>query len=243
MLEVYSTLAWAAGQTTKLQLGALVTGVHYRHPGLLIKTVSTLDVLSGGRAWLGIGAGWNEEESRGLGVPFPTMKDRFAMLEESLAIAHRMFAGDETPYQGEHYRLDRPLNNPAPLHRPPIMIGGMGERKTMRLIARFADANNFFELPEPSALRHKLDVLRQRCDEEGRPYDEIVKTTTGNLGELDLDAHRRRFEDLAELGVDLAILNLPDLADPGVFDHLAKLVEEVAPLGRPTPALLGTAVD
>ncbi|MFC7623667.1 LLM class F420-dependent oxidoreductase [Microlunatus sp. GCM10028923] len=239
MLEVYSTLAWAAGQTTTLQLGALVTGVHYRHPGLLMKTVSTLDVLSGGRAWLGLGAAWNEDESRGLGVPFPPLAQRFEMLEESLQIAHRMFTGDETPIEGRHYQLEQPLNRPAPLRRPPIMIGGMGERKTMRLIAKYADANNFFELPAPGALKQKLDVLRQRCDEAERPYDDIVKTTMGMLGDRDLDAARRRFEALAELGVDLAIVDLPDPSDPSTFDYLAKLVEEVAPLGRPTPAQLG----
>ncbi|NYE75276.1 LLM class F420-dependent oxidoreductase [Microlunatus parietis] len=239
MLEAYSTLAWAAGQTTTLQLGALVTGVHYRHPGLLLKTVSTLDVLSGGRSWLGLGAAWNEHESRGLGVPFPPLAQRFEMLEETLRIAHRMFAGDDTPIEGRHYRLEQPLNHPAPLRRPPIMIGGMGERKTMRLIAEYADANNFFELPAPGALKQKLDVLRRRCDEAERPYDDIVKTTMGRLGERDLDAARRRFEALADLGVDLAIVDLPDPADPSAFDYLAQLVEEVAPLGRPTPALLG----
>lgn len=239
MLEVYSTLAWAAGQTTTLQLGALVTGVHYRHPGLLLKTVSTLDVLSGGRAWLGLGAAWNEHESRGLGVPFPPLAERFERLEESLRIAHRMFAGDETPIEGRHYRLEQPLNHPAPLRRPPIMIGGMGERKTMRLIAEYGDANNFFELPAPGALKQKLDVLRRRCDEAERPYDDIIKTTTGMLGDRDLDAARQRFEALAELGVDLAIVDLPDPSDLSTFDYLAKLVEEVAPLGRPTPALLG----
>lgn len=239
MVEVYSTLAWAAGQTTRMQLGALVTGVHYRHPGLLLKTVSTLDVLSGGRAWLGLGAAWNEDESRGLGVPFPPMSERFERLEETLQIAHRMFAGDDSAFEGRHYRLEHPMNHPAPLHRPPILIGGMGERKTMRMIAQYGDANNFFELSDPAALQHKFDVLRQRCDEAERPYDEIVKTTFGRLGERDLDAARRRLERLADLGVDLAIVDLPDLADHSTFDYLAQLVEVAAPLGRPTPKLLG----
>ena len=115
MVEVYSTLALAAGQTTTMQLGALVTGVHYRHPGLLLKTVTTLDVLSGGRAWLGLGAAWNEDESRGLGVPFPPLSDRFEQLEETLQIAHRMFDGDDSAFEGRHYRLEHPMNHPAPL--------------------------------------------------------------------------------------------------------------------------------
>ncbi len=239
MVEVYSTLAWAAGQTTRMQLGALVTGVHYRHPGLLLKTVSTLDVLSGGRAWLGLGAAWNEDESRGLGVPFPAMSERFERLEETLQIAHRMFTGDDSAFEGRHYRLEHPMNHPAPLRPPPILIGGMGERKTMRLIARYADANNFFELSDPAALQHKFDVLRQRCNEAERPYDEIVKTTFGRLGERDLDAAKHRLDRLADLGVDLAIVDLPDLADHSTFDYLAQLVEVAAPLGRPTPKLLG----
>lgn len=238
MVEVYSTLAWAAGQTSRIRLGALVTGVHYRHPGLLLKTVSTLDVLSGGRAWLGLGAAWNEDESRGLGVPFPPLSERYERLEETLQIAHRMFAGDDSPFEGEHYRLEHPMNNPAPLRRPPILIGGMGERKTMRLIARYADANNFFELSDPAALQHKFDVLRQRCDEVGRPYDELVRTTFGRLGDRDLDAARRRLDRLADLGVDLAIVDLPRLDDHSTMDYLARLVEVAAPLGRPTPALL-----
>ncbi len=239
MVEVYSTLAWAAGQTTRMQLGALVTGVHYRHPGLLLKTVSTLDVLSGGRAWLGLGAAWNEDESRGLGVPFPPLSERFERLEETLQIAHRMFSGDDSAFAGRHYQLEHPMNLPAPLHRPPILIGGMGERKTMRLIAQYGDANNFFELSDPAALQHKFAVLRQRCDEAERPYEELVKTTFGRLGERDLDAAKRRLDRLADLEVDLAIVDLPDLADHSTFDYLAQLVELAAPLGRPTPKLLG----
>ncbi|WP_298330988.1 LLM class F420-dependent oxidoreductase [Haloactinopolyspora sp.] len=238
MPEVYTTLAWAAGRLRKMQLGALVTGVHYRHPGVLMKQVSTLDVLSGGRAWLGIGAAWNEQESRGLGVPFPPLAERYERLEETLQIAHRMFDDDDSTFEGKHYRLERPINHPAPVRRPPIMIGGMGERKTMSLVARYADANNFFETPE---LGRKLDVLRTRCDEAGRPYDDIVKTTLGPLGDLDLDQARRRFEALADLGVDLALVDLPSPPDDRVFDYLAELVQQVAPLGRPAPPALLTS--
>jgi F420-dependent oxidoreductase-like protein len=236
MLEAWATLAWAAGRTHSLELGTLVTGVHYRHPGLLAKFVTTLDVLSGGRAWLGIGAGWNEEESRGLGVPFPPLAERFERLEESLAILHRMFDGDARAYAGKHYRLERPLNLPGPVRRPPILIGGGGEKKTLRLVARYADACNLFEQAD---LRHKFDVLRRHCENAGRPYDAIVKTTMGRLGDdRDLGRVVERFAALAELGIDLAIVDLPDAHDPGVFDFLAELSRELEPLGRPAPRIL-----
>ena len=138
MLEGWSALAFAAAQTRRITLGTLVTGTHYRHPGVLVKTATTLDVLSGGRAWLGIGAGWNEEESRGLGIPFPSTAERFERLEETLQIALQMWAGDESPYAGRHFQLERPLNSPPAVHRPhpPVLIGGGGEKKTLRLVAK-----------------------------------------------------------------------------------------------------------
>jgi F420-dependent oxidoreductase-like protein len=175
MLEAYSTLAYLAAVTSRVKLLTLVTGTVYRHPGILAKTVTTLDVLSGGRAWLGIGAAWNDEESRGLGIPFPPVAERFERLEETLQICLQMWRGDETPYQGRHYQLERPLNSPQALSKPhpPIMIGGGGERKTLRFVARYAQACNLFPGPE---LAHKLDVLRAHCDAEGRDYDEITKT-------------------------------------------------------------------
>jgi len=175
MLEAYTTLGYLAACTSRAKLLTLVTGAVYRHPGILAKTVTTLDVLSGGRAWLGIGAAWNEEESRGLGIPFPPVAERFERLEETLQICLQMWRGDESPYLGQHYRLERPLNSPQALTRPhpPIMIGGGGERKTLRLVARYADACNLFPTPD---LDHKLDVLRGHCDAEGRDYDEITKT-------------------------------------------------------------------
>jgi F420-dependent oxidoreductase-like protein len=175
MLEAYTTLGYLAACSTRLKLLTLVTGTVYRHPGILAKTVTTLDVLSGGRAWLGIGAAWNDEESRGLGVPFPPVAERFERLEETLQICLQMWRGDDSPYIGRHYQLERPLNSPQALSRPhpPILIGGGGERKTLRLVAKYADACNLFPGPD---LARKLDVLRDHCDDEGRDYDEITKT-------------------------------------------------------------------
>ena len=169
MLEGYSALSFLAGVTKRVKLGTLVTGVHYRHPGILVKTVTTLDVLSGGRAYLGIGAGWNEQESRGLGVPFPPLKDRFEQLEEALQIAHQMWKGDRSAFNGAHYQLADPLNSPPPLAQPhpPIMIGGGGEQKTLRLVAQYADACNLFARMGDDVLRKKLDVLRGHCETLG----------------------------------------------------------------------------
>jgi F420-dependent oxidoreductase-like protein len=176
MLEAYTTLGFLAAHSKRARLMTIVSGVHYRHPGILAKIVTTLDVLSGGRGWLGIGAGWNEEESRGLGVPFPSLKERFEMLEETLEICLQMWKGDETPYLGKHFRLDRPLNSPQSLSRPHpgILVGGSGEKKTLRLVARFANACNLWPTPE---LPHKLEVLRGHCEAVGRDYNEIEKTS------------------------------------------------------------------
>jgi F420-dependent oxidoreductase-like protein len=173
--ECYSTLAFLAANTSRVGLIPLVTGVHFRYPAVLVKTVTTLDVLSGGRAALGIGAGHYEEETRGLGIPFPPLKTRFEMLEETVQIALRMWSGNERPFEGKHYRLARPLNLPQSLSRPhpPIMIAGDGEKKTLRLVARYADACNLRPSPE---IPRKLDVLRRHCEVEGRDYDSIEKT-------------------------------------------------------------------
>ena len=175
MLEAYTTLGYLAGCTSRAKLLTLVTGAVYRSPGMLAKIVTTLDVLSGGRAWLGIGAAWNEEESNGLGIPFPPVAERFERMEETLQICLQMWRGDESPYHGRHYRLERPLNSPQALSspHPPILIGGSGERKTLRLVARYAQACNLFPSPE---VARKLDVLRAHCDAEGRDYDDITKT-------------------------------------------------------------------
>ena len=182
-LEGWMTLAALAQATRRLRLGTLVTGIHYRHPAVLANMAATLDIVSGGRLELGIGAGWNEEEARGLGIPFPSMRERFEMLEETLQICLRMWSGehgDERPFEGTHYHLERPLNSPQSLTRPhpPIMIGGSGERKTLRLVARYADACNLFPTPD---LPRKLEVLRQHCEAEGRDYDTITKTCIFSL--------------------------------------------------------------
>jgi F420-dependent oxidoreductase-like protein len=204
MLEGYTLLGYLAGLTQRLKLGTLVTGVHYRHPGLLAKIVTTLDVLSGGRAFLGIGAGWNEAESRGLGVPFPPRAERFVRLEETLRICLQMWQGDEAPFIGQHYRLERPLNSPPSLSRPhpPIVIGGSGERKTLRLVARYADACNLFPTPE---IPRKLDILRRYCDEEERDYASIERTSMYTFDAAGGDA-----------AVDEAIHTLRWLAGSGI---------------------------
>lgn len=179
MLEAYSTLAFLAAHTSSVRLMTMVTGAPYRHPGILAKTVTTLDVLSGGRAWLGIGAGdFPEEEARGLGIANPPLSERFEMLEETLQICLRMWngeRGDERPFMGKHYQLERPLNLPQSLSRPrpPILLAGDGERKTLPLVARYADACG---LRPGSEIPHKLDVLRRYCEAEGRDYDAITKT-------------------------------------------------------------------
>lgn len=230
MLEGWSALAFAAGNTNRVKLGTMVTGVTYRYPGLLVKTATTLDVLSHGRAYLGIGAAWNEEEHRGLGVSFPPLKERFERLEETLQIAHQMWSGDEKPYTGKHYQLERPLNNPRPVSRPhpPILIGGTGEQKTLRMVAQYGDACNIFARLGNDELRRKFDVLREHCQRLGRNYDDIEKTTLDSLyitpdganGSLTPAAVLERFSQLAELGVDQAIFSLRDASDPAVYDIL-----------------------
>jgi F420-dependent oxidoreductase-like protein len=208
MLEAYTTLAYLAACTSRATLLTLVTGTVYRHPGILAKIVTTLDVLSGGRAWLGIGAAWNDEESRALGIPFPPVAERFERLEETLQICLQMWSGDQSPYTGKHYQLERPLNSPQALSapHPPILIGGSGERKTLRLVARYAQACNLFNGPD---LAHKLDVLRAHCDAEGRDYDEITKTCyfifdPGEKGEKAAEMVDQ-LGKLAELGFGAAI--------------------------------------
>ena len=214
MLEAYTTLGYLAACTSHATLVTLVTGAFYREPGILGKIVTTLDVLSGGRTWLGIGAGWNEQESRGLGVRFPPVSERFERLEETLQICLQMWRGDEKPYEGRHYSLERPLNSPQALTRPhpPIMIGGGGERKTLRLVAQYADACNLFPTPD---LARKLDVLRAHCDAEGRDYDEITKTCyfVFDVGEKGEKAGETvdQLGRLAEMGFDVAIGGVADV--------------------------------
>lgn len=204
MLEGYTTLGYLAAVTEHVRLSLLVTGTTYRHPGLLAKTVTTLDVLSGGRAMLGIGAAWYDREHEGLGVPFPAMSERFERLEETLQIVKQMWAGDATPYAGTHYRLAEPVNVPPPVQSPPpIMIGGSGEKKTLRMVAQYADACNIFG-DTPEAVGHKLDVLRGHCDRLGTDYDAIEKTMiVGTDPTEDPDAFLRSMEPFAELGISM----------------------------------------
>jgi F420-dependent oxidoreductase-like protein len=178
MLEGYTALAAAAGVTSRISLGTMVTGVTYRHPGILLKTVATLDVLSGGRAWLGLGAGWYEREHLALGVPFLPVAERFERLEETIQIAEQMWSGDAGPFQGKHYQLAETLCRPLPLSRPPILIGGGGERKTLRIAAQYADAWNMFSM-DVAEVGPKLDVLRRHCEALGRPYEAIEKSVLG----------------------------------------------------------------
>jgi F420-dependent oxidoreductase-like protein len=228
MLEGYTTLGFLAGRTERIELGLLVTGVTYRHPGLLAKIVTTLDVLSGGRAWLGIGAAWYEREHAGLGVPFPALAERFERLEETLRICRQMWSEDDGPFEGEHYRLAETICVPSPVDgRVPITIGGSGERKTLRLVAQYGDACNLFTGEGPDGVGAKLDVLRRHCDDVGRDYDEIRKTI---LWFGDPVAERERFaremETYAALGISLTAL-MPPTGDPERW--AASLVEQVLP--------------
>ena len=246
MLEGWSALAYAAGRTKRIKLGTMVTGVTYRYPGLLVKTATTLDVLSGGRAYFGIGAAWNEEEHNGLGVPFPPLKERFERLEETLQIALQMWAGNEESYNGKHYQPARLLNSPQSVQRPhpPILIGGTGEQKTLRLVAKYADACNIFARLGKDVLQHKFDVLREHCASVGRPYEAIEKTTLdsfaltrdGREGSMTPSAVLDTFAELAEMGVDQAIFSLRNVSDPAAFELLATEVvpqaEKIRVAGR-----------
>lgn len=214
MMDGYTVLAYLAGQTQRATLGTMVTGVHYRQPGHLIKIVTNLDVLSGGRAVLGIGAGWYERESRGLGFPFPPLAERFERLEETLRLAHQMWQDDPTPFQGKHYQLAEPINHPQPLRKPhpPILIGGSGEKKTLRLVAQYADACNIFAYGGPAAVQQKLDILKAHCDTLGRDYNTIERTVldTATIGLDGTPAQMiERCRQLAAVGVQHAIFNMP----------------------------------
>ena len=217
MLESYSVLSYLAGLTKKVRLGTLVTGVVYRHPGILAKTVTTLDVLSGGRAYLGIGAAWNEREALGLGIPFPPLGERFERLEEALQIVLQMWSGERSPYQGRHYQLAETLNSPQPLRRPhpPILIGGSGETKTLRLVAQYADACNLFASMGSEVLGHKLDVLKKHCELLNRDYASVEKTTLGTAwlapGKMSAAEVIAQCRGLSGLGIQHAIFNMPNV--------------------------------
>jgi F420-dependent oxidoreductase-like protein len=228
MLEGYTTLGYLAASTERVNLGLLVTGVTYRHPGLLAKIVTTLDVLSGGRAWLGIGAAWYDREHDGLGVPFPALAERFERLEETLEIVQQMWSDDDGPYTGKHYSLAETINLPQPVNgRVPILIGGDGERKTLRLVAQYADACNLFSQIGHDGIAHKLEVLRGHCDTVGRDYDAIQKTVLF-LGDpvASPDEFLTDAEGYAALGVSLVSI-VPPTEDPEAWT--TDLVTDVLP--------------
>jgi F420-dependent oxidoreductase-like protein len=215
MLEGYTVLGYLAAVTQRVKLGTMVTGVIYRYPGILVKTVTTLDVLCGGRAYLGIGAAWNEQESRGLGVPFPALGVRFELLEEALQIATQMWSKGDGAYQGKHNHLERALCSPQPLARPhpPILVAGNGEKKTLRLVAQYADACNLYGAPE--LVRAKLEILKRHCETLGRDYASIEKTSLGTVelapGKMTVSDVIAQCRALAGAGVQHALFNLPNV--------------------------------
>lgn len=236
MLEAYTTLGHLAGCTERVRLGAMVSPVTMREPALLVKAVTTLDVLSAGRAWLGIGAGYHADEAAAMGLPLPAVAERFDRLEETLQIARRMWAGDDAPFAGRHYRLEHPHGSPRPAGRPhpPVLVGGAGERRTLRLVARYADACNLFDIPDGGrTVRRKLDVLARHCAEAGRPYQEIEKTLSTRLsaGES-ADGFVRRCAALAGFGIEHLVVITPG---PWTAESLATLAEAVPAAGEVGP--------
>ena len=237
MMEGYSTLSYMAGITKKAKLGTLVTGVIYRHPGILVKTVTTLDVLSRGRAYFGVGAAWNEREARGLGIPFPPVKERFERLEETLQIANQMWSGNRGAYNGKHFQLAETLCSPLPLSQPhpPIMIGGGGEKKTLRLVAKYAGACNLFARMGADVVRAKVDVLKSHCENVGRDYDQIEKTTLssaelapGKMSAKDVIAECR---SMAALGIQQCIFNMRNVHEIKPLEIFGKeIIPEVKDL-------------
>ncbi len=230
MLEGYSALNFLAAVTKRIRLGTLVTGVIYRYPGVLVKTVTTLDVLSGGRAYFGLGAAWYEREAMALGVPFPPLKERFERLEETLQIALQMWSGTVAPFSGRHYRLAETLDRPQPITQPhpPIMIGGAGEKRTLPLVAKYADACNLYAFENMAAVRAKLAVLRRHCEAIGRPYEEIERTAIGalNLGAGGMTAREaveycRRVSDV---GIQHFIVSIPGDHEITPIELMAKEV-------------------
>ena len=238
MLEGWTTLGFMAANSSRARLGLMVGGVHYRQPGLWIKAATTLDVLSGGRAWLGIGAAWNEQESRGLGFPFPPLGERFELLEDTLRMAHGMWTGErgsEGPLDGHHLHAMHLLNSPQSITRPrpPIMIGGGGEKKTLRLVAQYADACNVFGSPEMIARKYR--ILDEHCAAVGRDPAEIERSTLQGVN-LTSDGGRHgesaaqvvdRFGELSDAGADAVIFSVPDVHDP---DRIARLAEVIPAL-------------
>ncbi|OLF06204.1 LLM class F420-dependent oxidoreductase [Actinophytocola xinjiangensis] len=234
MLEGYTTLGFLAAATTRVRLGTMVTAATYRAPALLVKAVTTLDVLSGGRAWLGIGAGYHEVEAAAYGLDLPPKRERFSRLEETLRVALRMWEGDESAFVGSHYSLERPMNHPNSVRRPhpPVLVGGMGERRTLRLVAQYADACNLPDIPDGGVtVRRKLDVLAEHCEAVGREFGAIEKTLStrwvaGESAESFVD----RCGVYAGWGIGHVVLIT---SGPWEADGVAVLGEAVRALGTP----------
>lgn len=230
MPEAYTTLGFLAGVTQAARLGVMVTGVIYRYPGILVKTMTTLDVLSGGRSYFGIGAAWFEREAHALGIPFPPLSERFEWLEETLQITHQMWSGEVKPYTGKHFTLQETLSVPLPIShpRPPIMIGGGGERKTLRMVAQYGDACNIDVEVGYDGLRHKYAVLKDHCTAVGRDYNEIERTAVGRIhfGEQSTDEIIAHCRALADAGVQQMIFAMPNVTDT---EMLTRFGREIIP--------------
>jgi F420-dependent oxidoreductase-like protein len=229
MLEGYSALNFLAAVTRRIRLGTLVTGVIYRQPGILVKTMTSLDILSGGRAYFGIGAGWYEREALGLGVPFPPLKERFERLEETLQIALQMWSGKVGSYNGQHYRLAETLNSPQPLSKPhpPILIGGVGEKKTLPLVAKYGDACNLYAFDSLEVVRAKLEVLRRNCEAIGRPYDDIERTAIGRLDVSSSSSVREAIEycrSVNNAGIEHLIISVPNDYEIAPIERIGKQI-------------------
>jgi F420-dependent oxidoreductase-like protein len=227
-LEGYTSLGFLAGQTTTIDLTLLVSGVTYRYPGVLAKTVTTLDVLSGGRSMLGLGAAWYDREHTALGIPYPPLRDRFEMLEETLQICRQMWSEDNGPYDGKHYQLAETICEPQPIRRPPILIGGDGEKKTLRLVAQYAEIWNS-TVNDVDGLTHKIDVLNRHCDAVGRDSSEIRKTVGFFIDPFkDLDSYVKTAERYGELGIDMINVG-PFPGNPDPVGFIRRLGDELIP--------------
>ncbi|MFN8379545.1 MAG: TIGR03560 family F420-dependent LLM class oxidoreductase [Anaerolineae bacterium] len=236
MLEAYTALGYLAGLTEKAYLGALVTGVIYRHPSVLMKMVNTLDIVSGGRAYLGIGAAWYEEEAKGFGIPYPSTSERFERLEDNLKLARALWASDETSFEGQHVTAPAITNNPRPLSspHPRIMIGGTGPKKTLRMVAEYADACNIGDWVGREKMQEAIDNLKAHCDAVGRDYDTVEKTSLGTVrlsGKDTVASVLEKIEQLAGMGFSHAIFNMPDVYTITPLETFAKeIIPAVAEL-------------
>ena len=234
MLESYTTLGYFAALTENAQLGVLVTGVIYRHPSVLLKMVNTLDILSGGRAYLGIGAAWYEGEAKGYGIPYPSTSERFEMLEDNLQLANALWANDEANFEGQHVAAPKITNNPRPLSRPHprIMIGGMGPKKTLRMVAQYADACNFFEVAGQEGVQQAIDTLKQHCKNLNRDYSSIEKTSLGTVhladGHDSVGSVVERLQNLSAMGFSHAIFNMPNVYEIEPLETFAKEIMPIA---------------